>query len=259
MHSNSAAFLLRRASRASQGAHRETPCCCGQHDVQQCSRSGPGPAPRAASGNRAWTRAPPARYGAGAERPGFVHTPRDRDARHRSPVHTGRHAGVARGHRAGRVPDRARHRAADRRRHRGLVERDDHLRPAHIGAGRPGGHRSGSARQVPGHRHRPRRGRDRSTEDLHLLIHLARAGWLRWSDALSTTPPKMGGPIAMRVRLGNGRLRHHRGRHQEVRGRGHGPRSASRPGGGPARPDALALDRDGWPACSAGRPAGSRP
>ncbi|MEP6561807.1 MAG: DNA-formamidopyrimidine glycosylase family protein [Nakamurella sp.] len=40
--------------------------------------------------------------------------------------------------------------------------------------------------------------------DLHLVVHLARAGWLRWSDALSAVPPKMGGPIALRVRLGNG-------------------------------------------------------
>jgi formamidopyrimidine-DNA glycosylase len=41
-------------------------------------------------------------------------------------------------------------------------------------------------------------------DELHLVIHLARAGWLRWSDALSASPPKMGGPIALRVRLGNG-------------------------------------------------------
>ena len=41
-------------------------------------------------------------------------------------------------------------------------------------------------------------------EDLHLIVHLARAGWLRWSDALSATPPKMGGPIALRLRLAGG-------------------------------------------------------
>ena len=40
--------------------------------------------------------------------------------------------------------------------------------------------------------------------DLHLLVHLARAGWLRWSDSISATPPKMGGPIALRVRFGSG-------------------------------------------------------
>ena len=37
--------------------------------------------------------------------------------------------------------------------------------------------------------------------ELHLLVHLARAGWLRWSDAISAVPPKMGGPIALRIRL----------------------------------------------------------
>jgi formamidopyrimidine-DNA glycosylase len=40
---------------------------------------------------------------------------------------------------------------------------------------------------------------------LHLITHLARAGWLRWSEALSPTPPKPGkGPIALRVHLDNG-------------------------------------------------------
>ncbi|MCI2418621.1 Fpg/Nei family DNA glycosylase [Saccharopolyspora sp. K220] len=38
---------------------------------------------------------------------------------------------------------------------------------------------------------------------LHLVCHLARAGWLRWSDNLSPAPPKPGkGPIALRVNLG---------------------------------------------------------
>lgn len=35
--------------------------------------------------------------------------------------------------------------------------------------------------------------------DLHLILHLARAGWLRWTDAPSPKPPKMGGPIALRM------------------------------------------------------------
>ena len=40
---------------------------------------------------------------------------------------------------------------------------------------------------------------------LHLLVHLARAGWLRWSDSLSAVPPKPGkGPIALRVHLDEG-------------------------------------------------------
>lgn len=38
---------------------------------------------------------------------------------------------------------------------------------------------------------------------LHLIVHLARAGWLRWSDTLSAAPPKPGrGPLAFRVHLG---------------------------------------------------------
>ncbi len=40
--------------------------------------------------------------------------------------------------------------------------------------------------------------------DLHLVIHLARAGWLRWSDSFGVAPPKMGGPIALRLRLESG-------------------------------------------------------
>jgi formamidopyrimidine-DNA glycosylase len=39
--------------------------------------------------------------------------------------------------------------------------------------------------------------------DLHLITHLSRAGWLRWSDKLAAAPPKPGkGPIALRVHLG---------------------------------------------------------
>ena len=41
-------------------------------------------------------------------------------------------------------------------------------------------------------------------EQLHLVVHLARAGWLRWSDKISPVPPKMGGPIALRVRFESG-------------------------------------------------------
>ena len=36
--------------------------------------------------------------------------------------------------------------------------------------------------------------------DLHLITHLSRAGWLRWSDKLAAAPLKPGkGPIALRV------------------------------------------------------------
>ena len=41
--------------------------------------------------------------------------------------------------------------------------------------------------------------------DLHLVVHLARAGWLHYRDALPPAPLKPGkGPIALRVRLDNG-------------------------------------------------------
>jgi formamidopyrimidine-DNA glycosylase len=40
--------------------------------------------------------------------------------------------------------------------------------------------------------------------ELHLITHLSRAGWLRWSDKLSGVPLRPGGksPIALRVHLG---------------------------------------------------------
>ena len=41
--------------------------------------------------------------------------------------------------------------------------------------------------------------------DLFLITHLSRAGWLRWSESLSTAPLKPGkGPIGLRVHLGDG-------------------------------------------------------
>src|SRR4029077_11060054 len=40
------------------------------------------------------------------------------------------------------------------------------------------------------------------SSDLHLITHLSRAGWLRWSDKLAAAPLKPGkGPIALRVHL----------------------------------------------------------
>ncbi|GAB2762365.1 Fpg/Nei family DNA glycosylase [Amycolatopsis magusensis] len=43
---------------------------------------------------------------------------------------------------------------------------------------------------------------DLDCDGIHLVTHLARAGWLRWSDSLSPTPPKPGkGPLALRVHL----------------------------------------------------------
>ncbi len=42
-------------------------------------------------------------------------------------------------------------------------------------------------------------------EPLHLIWHLSRAGWVRWSDALPATPVRPGkSPLALRVRLDDG-------------------------------------------------------
>ena len=49
-----------------------------------------------------------------------------------------------------------------------------------------------------------RRGKflDISAQGLHLVFHLARAGWLRWRDSLPDAPPKPSkSPLALRVRL----------------------------------------------------------
>jgi formamidopyrimidine-DNA glycosylase len=43
---------------------------------------------------------------------------------------------------------------------------------------------------------------DLDVSGLHLVVHLARAGWLHWRDELPPVPPKPGkGPIALRVHL----------------------------------------------------------
>jgi formamidopyrimidine-DNA glycosylase len=45
---------------------------------------------------------------------------------------------------------------------------------------------------------------DLDCDGLHLVVHLARAGWLRWAETLSAAPPRPGGkgPLALRVHLG---------------------------------------------------------
>jgi formamidopyrimidine-DNA glycosylase len=50
---------------------------------------------------------------------------------------------------------------------------------------------------------------DLDVSGLHLVVHLARAGWLHWRTGLPAAPPKPGkGPLALRVHLddGNGSL-----------------------------------------------------
>jgi len=42
-------------------------------------------------------------------------------------------------------------------------------------------------------------------QGLHLIMHLARAGWLRWRDEQPTAPPKPGkSPLAFRLTLDDG-------------------------------------------------------
>ncbi|MFJ9692099.1 Fpg/Nei family DNA glycosylase [Kitasatospora sp. NPDC101183] len=43
-------------------------------------------------------------------------------------------------------------------------------------------------------------------DGLHLVVHLARAGWLRWKDALPAEPPRPSprNPLALRLRLEDG-------------------------------------------------------
>ena len=43
---------------------------------------------------------------------------------------------------------------------------------------------------------------DLDVDGLHLIVHLARAGWLAWRESLPPTPPSPGkGPLALRVHL----------------------------------------------------------
>ena len=46
---------------------------------------------------------------------------------------------------------------------------------------------------------------DLDVSGLHLVIHLARAGWLQWREKLPAVPPRPGkGPLALRVHLDDG-------------------------------------------------------
>jgi formamidopyrimidine-DNA glycosylase len=46
---------------------------------------------------------------------------------------------------------------------------------------------------------------DLDVSGLHLIVHLARAGWLHWRSGLPTAPPKPGkGPLAVRIHLEDG-------------------------------------------------------
>ncbi|MCQ6555732.1 Fpg/Nei family DNA glycosylase [Streptomyces sp. C10-9-1] len=46
---------------------------------------------------------------------------------------------------------------------------------------------------------------DVTAGELHLVVHLARAGWVRWQDRVPEAPPRPGrGPLALRVVLDDG-------------------------------------------------------
>lgn len=46
---------------------------------------------------------------------------------------------------------------------------------------------------------------DLEVSGLHLVVHLARAGWLQWRESLPPAPPRMGkGPLGVRVHLDDG-------------------------------------------------------
>src|SRR5690606_35392700 len=75
-------------------------------------------------------------------------------------------------------------------------------------------------------------------EELHLVFHLAKAGWLRWYDELPKTLIKPGRSPHRAARRARRRewLRSHRGRYEEVARRVCRPRRAGRSRYRPARP-----------------------
>lgn len=108
---------------------------------------------------------------------------------------------------------------------------------------------------------------DLDCEGLHFVVHLARAGWLRWSDALPPAPPRPGrGPVALRVRLSETTAADDTAAGADagggaVRGPGFDLTEAGTkkglavwivrdpgevPGIAKLGPDALDVDRDGW-------------
>jgi formamidopyrimidine-DNA glycosylase len=96
---------------------------------------------------------------------------------------------------------------------------------------------------------------DLDVSGLHLVVHLARAGWLHWRSGLPAAPPKPGrGPLALRVHLADGE-----GFDLTEQGTRKGlavyvVRSpAEVPGIARLGPDALEVDRERFAALLAGR------
>lgn len=96
---------------------------------------------------------------------------------------------------------------------------------------------------------------DLDVSGLHLVVHLARAGWLHWRENLPTAPPKPGkGPLALRVHLddGNGFDLTEQGTRKGLAV--HVVRSpAEVPGVARLGPDALEVDRETFARLMAGR------
>jgi formamidopyrimidine-DNA glycosylase len=96
---------------------------------------------------------------------------------------------------------------------------------------------------------------DLDVSGLHLVVHLARAGWLHWRTGLPPAPPKPGkGPLALRVHLddGNGFDLTEQGTRKGLAV--YVVRSpAEVPGIGRLGPDALEVDRDTFVTLLAGR------
>jgi formamidopyrimidine-DNA glycosylase len=101
---------------------------------------------------------------------------------------------------------------------------------------------------------------DLDVSGLHLVVHLARAGWLHWRTGLPTAPPKPGkGPLALRVHLDSQDGTPPDGFDLTEQGTRKGlavyvVRSpAEVPGVARLGPDALEVDRDAFVALLAGR------
>ncbi|WP_040337673.1 Fpg/Nei family DNA glycosylase [Candidatus Blastococcus massiliensis] len=96
---------------------------------------------------------------------------------------------------------------------------------------------------------------DLDVSGVHLVVHLARAGWLHWRENLPAAPPKPGkGPLALRVHLddGNGFDLTEQGTRKGLAV--YVVRSpAEVPGIARLGPDALQVDRDTFARLMAGR------
>jgi formamidopyrimidine-DNA glycosylase len=96
---------------------------------------------------------------------------------------------------------------------------------------------------------------DLDVSGVHLVVHLARAGWLHWRENLPAAPPKPGkGPLALRVHLddGNGFDLTEQGTRKGLAV--YVVRSPSEvPGIARLGPDALEVDRDTFARLMAGR------